>query len=260
VVSSDTPFGLATNFSEYKNKPFQKAEAASKKRELQGIQFDIVMANPPFAGDIKESRIIAKYELGKKPNGKWQNKVGRDILFIERNLDMLKPGGRMAIVLPQGRFNNSSDKNIRDFIAERCRILAVVGLHQNTFKPHTGLVSDLRIDAEVYQKRYVTIDTVLSKKMTATIYSAGSAQAELYPKDIDQFLIPFVEEKIQNEICQKVEQSLELRKKSRKLLDIAKEGVEKAIEVNEAFATDWIESHLSELGVELKVGKVTLSQ
>jgi type I restriction enzyme M protein len=44
----------------------------------------------------------------------------------------------MAIVLPQGRFNNSSDKNIRDFIAERCRILAVVGLHGNTFKPHTG--------------------------------------------------------------------------------------------------------------------------
>lgn len=44
----------------------------------------------------------------------------------------------MAIVLPQGRFNNSSDKYIRDFIAERCRILAVVGLHGNVFKPHTG--------------------------------------------------------------------------------------------------------------------------
>jgi Type I restriction-modification system methyltransferase subunit len=44
----------------------------------------------------------------------------------------------MAIVLPQGRFNNSSDKHIREFIAERCRILAVVGLHGNVFKPHTG--------------------------------------------------------------------------------------------------------------------------
>ena len=65
--------------------------------------------------------------------------MGRDILFIERNLDFLKVGGRMAVVLPQGRFNNSSDKYIRDFIAERCRILAVVGLHGNTFKPHTGM-------------------------------------------------------------------------------------------------------------------------
>ncbi|HQC63702.1 MAG TPA: N-6 DNA methylase, partial [Anaerolineaceae bacterium] len=96
------------------------------------------MANPPFAGDIKESRVIAKYELGKNSKGKYQSKVGRDILFIERNLNFLKPGGRMAIVLPQGRFNNSSDKYIRDFITEHCRILAVVGLHGNVFKPHTG--------------------------------------------------------------------------------------------------------------------------
>ena len=102
------------------------------------FNFDILMANPPFAGDIKEGRILHQYTLGFKGNGKPQSKVGRDILFIERNLDFLKPGGRMAIVLPQGRFNNTSDKYIRDFIAERARILAVVGLHTNTFKPHTG--------------------------------------------------------------------------------------------------------------------------
>ena len=107
-------------------------------KDFREFQFDVLMANPPFAGDIKEPRMIARYDLAKKPDGKWQSKVGRDILFIERNLDFLKPGGRMAIVLPQGRFNNSSDKNIRDFIAQRCRILAVVGLHGNTFKPHTG--------------------------------------------------------------------------------------------------------------------------
>lgn len=108
------------------------------KNSNRDFQFDILMANPPFAGDIKESRILAKYELGKKENGKYQTAVGRDILFIERNLDFLKPGGRMAVVLPQGRFNNSSDKQIREFIAEHCRILAVVGLHGNVFKPHTG--------------------------------------------------------------------------------------------------------------------------
>ncbi|WP_055073846.1 N-6 DNA methylase [Pseudanabaena sp. 'Roaring Creek'] len=111
---------------------------ADKKDDFKSFQFDIVMANPPFAGEIKESQTISKYDLALKPNGKRQEKMGRDILFIERNLDFLKAGGRMAVVLPQGRFNNSSDKYIRDFIAERCRILAVVGLHGNTFKPHTG--------------------------------------------------------------------------------------------------------------------------
>jgi len=113
-----------------------------KLRAVEGenkrFKFDVLMANPPFAGDIKESRMLHQYELGFKGNGKAQNKVGRDILFIERNLDFLKPGGRMAIVLPQGRFNNTSDRYIREFIAQHGRILAIIGLHGNTFKPHTG--------------------------------------------------------------------------------------------------------------------------
>lgn len=108
------------------------------KFDCRDFNFDIIMANPPFAGEIKESRLLAKYELSKNSKGKQQSKVGRDILFIERNLDFLKPGGRMAVVLPQGRFNNSSDKYIREYIADRCRILGVVGLHGNVFKPHTG--------------------------------------------------------------------------------------------------------------------------
>ena len=110
----------------------------AEPEENKLFTFDILMANPPFAGDIKEHRILHQYTLGFKGDGRAQSKVGRDILFIERNLDFLKPGGRMAIVLPQGRFNNTSDKYIREFIAKQARILAVVSLHANTFKPHTG--------------------------------------------------------------------------------------------------------------------------
>jgi type I restriction enzyme M protein len=121
------------------NNGFKRLKKLQKvKGNYQQFEFDLLMANPPFAGDIKESRLIQKYDLSVKDNGKRQTKMGRDILFIERNLDFLKPGGRMAIILPQGRFNNSSDKYIRDYLAERCRILAVIGLHGNTFKPHTG--------------------------------------------------------------------------------------------------------------------------
>ncbi|MFT5602664.1 MAG: type I restriction enzyme M protein [Flavobacteriales bacterium] len=157
----------------------------SNKTSNRDFNFDIVMANPPFAGDIKETRILAKYDLARnvsfekinkvdpadknivdsldrdptypealhasqeviyklsdgtyrKVQVKNQNKTGRDILFIERNLQFLKPGGRMAVVLPQGRFNNSSDSALREYVAESGRILAVVGLHGNVFKPHTG--------------------------------------------------------------------------------------------------------------------------
>ncbi len=102
------------------------------------FKFDIVMANPPFAGDIKDSRLISNYEVAFDGKGKKANKVSRDVLFIERNLEFLKPGGRMAIVLPQGRFNNTSDEKIRNFVMEKARLIAVVGLDGNTFKPHTG--------------------------------------------------------------------------------------------------------------------------
>ncbi|VEP13981.1 conserved hypothetical protein [Hyella patelloides LEGE 07179] len=108
------------------------------QKNYRNFDFDVIITNPPFAGDIKDSRILYQYDLTQKEDGKRLNKMGRDILFIERNLEFLKPGGRMAIVLPQGRFNNISDERIRNFIAEKCRILAVVGLHVNTFKPHTG--------------------------------------------------------------------------------------------------------------------------
>ncbi|MGH8048430.1 MAG: N-6 DNA methylase [Chthoniobacterales bacterium] len=110
----------------------------AKKDDDRAFQFDVLMANPPFAGDIKQSDMLSPYDLAHKKTGKLETAVGRDLLFIERNLDFLRPGGRMAVVLPQGRFNNSSDQRVREFIAERCRILAVVGLHPNTFKPHTG--------------------------------------------------------------------------------------------------------------------------
>lgn len=116
---------------------------AAEKNSYRRFNFDILLANPPFAGDIKQSDMLSPYELAHKvgkdgSQGRLETAVGRDLLFIERNLDFLRPGGRMAVVLPQGRFNNYSDKRVREFIAERCRILAVVGLHPNTFKPHTG--------------------------------------------------------------------------------------------------------------------------
>ncbi len=116
----------------------KKLRASKKQGDFRRFNFDIVMANPPFAGDIKQTDMLAPYSIAQKDNGKYESSVGRDLLFIERNLDFLKPGGRMAIVLPQGRFNNSSDQRVRQFIMEQCRILAVIGLHPNTFKPHTG--------------------------------------------------------------------------------------------------------------------------
>lgn len=106
------------------------------------LKFDVILANPPFAGEMKDRRMLARYELAKpalkRAGSDKAAKEERDVLFIERILKMLRPGGRAAIVLPQGKFNNSSLAFIREWILKKARLLAVVGLHPNTFKPHTG--------------------------------------------------------------------------------------------------------------------------
>ncbi|KKQ32529.1 MAG: Type I Restriction Enzyme [Candidatus Nomurabacteria bacterium GW2011_GWA1_37_20] len=118
---------------------FENTESDKEnKLTYRHLDFDLVLTNPPFAGENPESGLLRQYELARKEGGKLKNNVERHILFIERALDMLRPGGRMAIVLPQGVLNNTNMEYVREYLFDKARILAVVGLHGNTFKPHTG--------------------------------------------------------------------------------------------------------------------------
>lgn len=108
---------------------------------IQDGTFDVVMTNPPFAGDISQPEILGGYDLaykGDHAQHKRVNTLTRDVLFIERCLRFLKPGGRLAIVLPQGNLNNTNADYIRQWMMDKARVLAVVGLHVNSFKPFTG--------------------------------------------------------------------------------------------------------------------------
>ena len=108
-------------------------ENEENRKTYRYLNFDILMTNPPFAGEITDSGLLRQYEFAKK-NGKLKQKVERHLLFIERSLDALKPGGRLAIVLPQGVYNNTNMEWLRLWLFEKARILAVVGLEGNTFK------------------------------------------------------------------------------------------------------------------------------
>lgn len=105
-----------------------------KIREYFGKKFGLLLTNPPFGADVKEREkpYLANYELGGKI--KKRNRQNTEILFIERCLDFLKPGGRMGIVLPDGILTNSSLQYVRDFITERAQILGIVSLPQTAFR------------------------------------------------------------------------------------------------------------------------------
>jgi type I restriction enzyme M protein len=103
------------------------------RRDICLGKYTILMTNPPFGAAVKdrEKDYLRKYELGGKT--KWRRRQNTEILFIERCLDYLRPGGKMGIVLPDGVLTNSSLQYVRDFIAERAQILAIVSLPQTAF-------------------------------------------------------------------------------------------------------------------------------
>lgn len=115
--------------------------------------FDLVLANPPFGAKITNTSTLSKFDLGHK----WSNhnndyhktksvypNQNAEILFIERSLQLLKEGGRMAIVLPNGNFENPSLEYLRYYIKLKAKILAIVNLPQETFIPFgTGVKTSL---------------------------------------------------------------------------------------------------------------------
>jgi type I restriction enzyme M protein len=102
----------------------------SRTRHYKG--FDIILTNPPFAGEVRERQVLDWYSVSR---GK--ARIERDVLFLERCVELLRPGGRMAIVLPHNKFAADEFGDIRKWLLRRCRVLAVVGLGRHTFLPHT---------------------------------------------------------------------------------------------------------------------------
>lgn len=127
------------------------------------MNFDLVLANPPFAGELKDKKMLQHYQLAqpalRRAKDK-QPKEERDVIFIERIINLLRPGGRAAVVLPQGKFNNSSLAFIREFILHKARLLAVVGLHGNTFKPHTGTKTSVLVIQKYTEEQLAKIERI----------------------------------------------------------------------------------------------------
>lgn len=119
--------------------------------------FSVVLTNPPFGSKIPvtgEDK-LKQYELAHK----WKNKKGTNdwekmklaekeapqILFIERCYQLLKYGGRMAIVLPDGIYGNESLGYVRKWIMNKFRLVAVIDIPLETFMPNTGTKTSILI-------------------------------------------------------------------------------------------------------------------
>lgn len=100
-------------------------------------KFDMIFTNPPFGAKVKvDAEIAEKYFLSKYSDAP-------EVLFIEACYNLLKPGGKMAIVLPDGILGNPNTLPVREWILENFKILASVDLAVEAFLPQVGVQASL---------------------------------------------------------------------------------------------------------------------
>lgn len=120
------------------------------KHKIELDKFDVLVTNPPFGAKIpvRGKKILEQYDLGYKwrynkerktyeKTNKLYDKQPPQILFIERCLQLLKDGGRLAIILPETYLHATNSEHILQFL-EQYKILHVVDLSHDTFRPHNN--------------------------------------------------------------------------------------------------------------------------
>ena len=168
-------------------------------------RFDVILTNPPFGARIdKELKIteadrftdIEKIKAYEKRYGKenYDNalkqvndhinqpildlfQIGKfsgltEVLFIERCLNLLKPGGRMGIVLPEGVLNNTNLQKVRDFVESKAKILLIVSIPQDVFMAAGATVKPSLLffkkftedEAEEYNRIYIQVSHEVEAK------------------------------------------------------------------------------------------------
>lgn len=129
-------------------------------------RFDVIITNPPFGTTLKKDsptvelddkysneEMINKYideygDLYREELKQVTDNFGEgirtlfhtgkvsgatEVLFIERCLDLLKPGGRLGLVLPEGVLNSGNLQSVREYFESRAKILLLVSLPQDVF-------------------------------------------------------------------------------------------------------------------------------
>jgi type I restriction enzyme M protein len=176
-------------------------------------RFDIVLTNPPFGSTVESSDTVAdtqietdddtisKYKkiygevyiesleriksakgkpitsLFELPKG---NQIKTELLFIERCLSLLRPGGRMGIVLPEGVYNNPTLDYVRKFVVDRALISAIISMPQETFVSAKAFVKTSLLFLQKFTEEEMRKwDEVLNKRKDEVLAKQGNERKEL---------------------------------------------------------------------------------
>ena len=251
-------------------------------------RFDVILTNPPFGSRVEKTLKITeadKYTDIERIK-KYQKRYGpaydqalrqvndninkpllslyktgtmstlTEVLFIERCLNLLKPGGRMGIVLPEGVLNNTNLQKIRDFVESRAKILLITSIPQDVFIASGATVKPsllfFKKFTEEETKKYNSIVKKVQKQVTESykvliqpIEEKLALRGKDAPSADDKKLLKAelkqLEEKITNEIKSKVKEAFNYQIP---IAEVEKAGISTTGSV--------IENELEPLAIEFK--------
>ena len=235
-----------------------KSDAIIKKngnKEFKYDSFDFIITNPPFGSTVKQTEraYLHQYNLGNKDTSwldinntgvKGRANQSTEVLFIEQCYNFLKPGGYLAIVVPDGILTNSSLQYVRDQIEEWYRIVAVVSLPQDAFA-HTGAAVKSSV---MFLRKW-------DKKRSEKISDLKKSIQEKIKKDKN-----FIK-KIESFEKQKKD-SIKKYKTENKLDDKSEKFIEKKKEITDEYnqKINYLKEELADLYLEEKQKKLTVYQ
>ena len=144
--------------------------------QYPGPKYDVVLANPPFAGRVQKESILGDINLDTRDT---------ELLFLKWFLDHLTDKGRAGVIVPNGVLFGSgkADRKLRELLLTTCDLQAVIALRSGVFKPYSGVGTAVFI----FQKGHPT-KSVWFYELTADGFSLDDKRTPIEANDIPDIL------------------------------------------------------------------------
>lgn len=158
--------------------------------QYPGTMFDVILANPPFAGKVQNESILEDLNAG-------LNTRATELLFLKWFLDHLAPSGRAGVIVPNGVLFGSTKatKKVRELLLSQFDLQAVVSLPSGVFKPYSGVGTAALIferPTQTSKEGFVT-KSVWFYDLTADGYSLDDKRTPIEANDIPDVLAKWPE-------------------------------------------------------------------
>ena len=138
------------DFEDYRKDLLQVKKTRDYYPKPLNEQFDVVISNPPFSVTVDRDTarkfpacFIQGEDIARRLKKSKELEVATELLFIERWFQLLRPGGRLGVVLPESVFDTTTNRTIRLFLYKYFQIRAVISLPHLAFAPYTQTKTSL---------------------------------------------------------------------------------------------------------------------